>query len=103
MDRTKSLSTGSKIVLGSGVLLFSSLFFTWQQNVQIDFGRAGISMLELDGWDFRGLLIGLMTLTVVAVVVGVHVTDVRVSEDIPWKGAVVALGGSIFALTLLKA
>ena len=57
MDRIKGLSTGSKIVLGCGVLLFFSLFFTWQ-NLQVDFGRAGIATLTLDGWDFWGLLIG---------------------------------------------
>ena len=42
MDRIKSLSTGSKIVLGCGVSLFVSLFFTWQ-NLEVDFGRAGIA------------------------------------------------------------
>jgi len=101
MDRIKSLSTGSKIVLGCGVLLFFSLFFTWQ-NLQIDFGQAGIATIELDGWDFWGLLIGLMTLTVVALVVVVHATEAEVSEDIPWEGVILALGGSILALTLLK-
>ena len=40
MDRIKGLSTGSKIVLGCGMLLFFSLFFTWQ-NLQVDFGPRG--------------------------------------------------------------
>ena len=71
MERIKGLSTGSKIVLGCGMLLFFSLFFTWQ-NLQVDFGRAGIATLELDGWDFWGLLIGLVTLAVVGLVVVVH-------------------------------
>ncbi|MBA2424990.1 MAG: hypothetical protein H0W35_00900 [Actinobacteria bacterium] len=101
MERIKGLSTGSKIVLGCGMLLFFSLFFTWQ-NLQVDFGRAGIATLELDGWDFWGLLIGLVTLAVVGLVVVVHATEVEVSEDIPWEGVLLALGGSIFAVTLLK-
>jgi len=84
MERIKGLSTGSKIVLGCGMLLFFSLFFTWQ-NLQVDFGRAGIATLELDGWDFWGLLIGLVTLAVVGLVVVVHATEVEVSEDIPGK------------------
>ena len=101
MERIKGLSTGSKIVLGCGMLLFFSLFFTWQ-NLQVDFGRAGIATLELDGWDFWGALIGLVTLAVVGLVVVVHATEVEVSEDIPWEGVLLALGGSIFAVTLLK-
>ena len=101
MDRIKGLSTGSKIVLGCGMLLFFSLFFTWQ-NLQVDFGRAGIATLTLDGWDFWGLLIGLVTMTVVTLVVVVHATEIEVSEDVPWEGVMLVLGGAIFALTLLK-
>ena len=101
MDRITSLSTGSKIVLGCGVLLFFSLFFTWQ-NLEVDFGRAGIATLTLDGWDFWGLLIGLLAVGIVSLVVVVHATEVEVSEDIPWEGVMLGLGGSIFGLTLLK-
>ncbi len=101
MDRIKGLSTGSQIVLGCGVLLFFSLFLTWQ-NLQVDFGRAGIDTIRLDGWDVWGLLIGLATLTLVALVVVVHATEVEVSEDIPWEGVMLGLGGSIFGLALLK-
>ncbi len=101
MDRITSLSTGSKIVLGCGVLLFFSLFFTWQ-NLQVDFGRAGIATLTLDGWDFWGLLIGLLTLGLVVLVVVVHATESAVSDEVPWEGVMLMLGGSIFALALLK-
>ena len=101
MDRVKSLSTGSKIVLGCGVFLFFSLFFTWQ-TLEIDFGRAGIATLRLDGWDFWGLLIGLLTLTVVTLVIVVHATEVEVSEDILWEGVVLALASALLGLALLK-
>ncbi len=101
MDRIKGLSTGSKIVLGCGVLLFFSLFFTWQ-NLQVDFGPAGVATLTLDGWDFWGLLIGLVTLGVTTLVVIVHATDVEVSDDVPWEGVMLGLGGAILTLTLLK-
>ena len=90
MNRINGLSTGSKIVLGCGVLLFLSLFFTWQ-NLQVDFGRAGVATLTLDGWDFWGLLIGLLALAVVVLVAIVHATDVEVSDDIPWEGVVLGL------------
>jgi len=101
MDRITSLSTGSKIVLGCGVSLFFSLFVTWQ-NLQVDFGQAGIATLTLDGWDFWGLLIGLLAVGIVALVVVVHATEVEVSEDIPWEGVMLGLGGSSFGLTLLR-
>jgi len=101
MDRIKGLSTGSKIVLGCGILLFFSLFFTWQ-NLQVDFGQAGIATLTLDGWDFWGLLIGLVTLTVITLVVVVHATEVDLSEEIPWEGLILALAGAVFGLAVLK-
>ena len=101
MDRITGLSTGSKIVLGCGVLLFFSLFFTWQ-NLEVDFGRAGIATLTLDGWDLWGLLIGLLALGLVVLVVLVHATESTVSDEVPWEGVMLALGGSILALTLLK-
>ena len=101
MDRIKGLSTGSKIVLGCGILLFFSLFFTWQ-NLQVDFGQAGIATLTLDGWDFWGLLVGLVTLTVITLVVVVHATEVDLSEEIPWEGLILALAGALLGLVLLK-
>ncbi len=101
MDRIKGLSTGSKIVLGCGMLLFFSLFFTWQ-NLQVDFGRAGIATLTLDGWDFWGLLIGLVTMTVVTLVVVVHATEIEVSEDVPWEGVILVLAGALLGLAILK-
>ena len=96
MDRIKGLSTGSKIVLGCGMLLFFSLFFTWQ-NLQVDFGRAGIATLTLDGWDFWGLLIGLVTLAVVTLVFVVHATELEVSEDVPWEGVILVLARRYFS------
>ena len=101
MDRIKGLSTGSKIVLGCGVSLFFSLFFTWQ-NLQVDFGRAGIATLTLDGWDFWGLLIGLVTVAVVTLVFVVHATELEVSEDVPWEGVILGLAGLLLGLTVLK-
>jgi len=101
MDRIKGLPTGSKIILGCGVLLFMSLFLTWQ-NLQVDYGRSGTAVLPQDGWDFWGLLIGLVSLGLVSLVVVVEATDVELSEDVPWEQVVLGVGGFIFGLTLLK-
>ena len=59
MAKFKALSRGSQIVLVAGPLLLLSLFFTWQ-NVEVDYGRAGIATLSLDGWDAWGLLLALL-------------------------------------------
>ena len=59
MANFKALSRGAQIVLVAGPLLFLSLFFTWQ-NVEVDYGRAGVATLPLDGWDAWGLLLALL-------------------------------------------
>ena len=58
MATFKALSRGSQIVLVAGPLLFGSLFFTWQ-NLEVDYGRAGVATISLDGWDAWGLLLAL--------------------------------------------
>jgi hypothetical protein len=101
MDRIKGLATGSKIVLACGVLLFFSLFATWQ-DLQVDYGRAGKAVLPQDGWDLWGLVIGLVILAVVSLVVVVHATDIEVSEDVPWEKVALGLAALLFGLTLVK-
>lgn len=96
-----ALSKGSKLVLASAVLLFFDLFFTWQQ-LEVDFGPAGTARQPLDGWDAWGLLIGLLTLAIVALVIVVRVTDVDVSPDVPWNQIIVWLSGIVFVVTVLK-
>ena len=101
MERFKALSTGPKLLLVATPLLFVSLFFTWQK-LEVDFGRAGRAEAMLDGWDFWGLLIGLLTLGLTALAVVAYLTDVELSEDVPWDRLVLGAGIAILALTLLK-
>jgi hypothetical protein len=101
MERIKALPTGPKLVLVAAPLLFFSLFFTWQR-LEIDFGAAGTAERLLDGWDFWGLLIGLLALGLTALVVVVHVSAVELSEDVPWDRLILGGGLAILALTLLK-
>src|SRR3972149_10488401 len=82
VERIKALPRGTRLVLASGVLLFFDLFFTWQK-LPLDFGRAGRAVAPLDGWDAWGLLIGLLTMALVAPVVIVHLTDLELSPDVP--------------------
>jgi hypothetical protein len=101
MERIKALPTGPRLVLVAAPLLFLSLFFTWQ-SLEIDFGPAGKAEVLLDGWDFWGLLLGLLTLGLTALVVVVHATDAELPETVPWDRLILAGGVAILAITLVK-
>lgn len=101
MAKFKALSRGTQIVLVAGPLLFLSLFFTWQ-NVQVDYGRAGIATLPLDGFDAWGLLLALLVLSSVTLVALTNLTEVEMSSDIPWTTVTFALGVATFLVAVLK-
>jgi hypothetical protein len=101
LERSKDLSLGAKILLAGCTLLFLSLFLTWQR-LEIDFGSAGTGTLVLDGWDLFGLLIGLLTLVLVLLVVVVKVSDLEVSQDVPWEFVALAIAAAILGLVVLK-
>lgn len=101
MQKLKSLSLGSKLVLVSGPLLFVGLFFNWQ-TLQVDYGPAGVAELPQDGWDVWGLLAGLLAIATVTLVVLRRLTEVEMSEEVPWEKLVLALGAAAFALVVLK-
>lgn len=101
MAKFKALSRGTQFVLVAGPLLFLSLFFTWQ-NVRVDYGRAGVANLPLDGWDAWGLLLALLVIATVVLVVLRTFTDVEMSEDVPWPTICFGLGVAVFAVAVLK-
>src|SRR5262245_25239362 len=101
MAKFNALSRGTQLVLVAGPLLFISLFFTWQ-NVAVDYGRAGVAKMPLDGWDAWGLLLALLVLATVTIVVLDEFTDVDMSEDVPWATVTFALGAAAFAVAVLK-
>jgi hypothetical protein len=100
MNTIAALSTGTKLLLGAGVLLFVDLFLTWQQ-VPIDFGRRAEVTQGLDGWDVWGLLIGLLTF---GLLVSVAVKETR--EELPadgrWELATLVVAGLVLAIVVLK-
>ena len=101
MAKFKALSRGTQIVLVAGPLLFLSLFFTWQ-NVEVDYGPAGVAKLPLDGFDAWGLLLALLVLSAVTLVVLTNLTAVEMSGDIPWTKITFALGVATFPVAFLK-
>jgi hypothetical protein len=101
MAKLKALSRGSKIVLVAGPLLLFSLFFTWQ-NVEVDYGPAGVAKLPLDGFDAWGMLLALLVLSAVSLIVLLNLTGVEMSSDIPWTTIIFALGAGTFLVAVLK-
>src|SRR3970282_726073 len=101
MERIKALPRGTKLVLASGVLLFFDLFFTWQK-LPLDFGRAGRAVAPLDGWDAWGLLIGLLTMALLALDSTAHRTALELWPDVPWGLITLGVATAVFVLTVVK-
>lgn len=101
MAKFKALSRGTQIVLVAGPLLFLSLFFTWQ-NVEVDYGSAGVATTPLDGFDAWGLLLALLVLSAIAIVALRNLTEVEMSEDVPWDKLTLGLGVATAGVAVLK-
>ena len=101
MAQFKALTRGTQIVLLAGPLLFGSLFFTWQ-NVEVDYGPAGVATTPLDGFDAWGLLLALLVLSTVTIVALRSLTGVEMSEDLPWDKVTFGLGIATAAVAVLK-
>jgi hypothetical protein len=94
-----SLSTGSKLLLGGASLLFLDLFMTWQK-LPLQFGEK-TAMQSLDAWDFWGLLIGLLTVGVIAAVVFGELND-DLELDSRFELALLVAASLVLALVLVK-
>jgi hypothetical protein len=101
MAKFKALPRGTQIVLVAGPLLVLSLFFTWQ-NVKVDYGPAGVATIPLDGFDAWGLLLALLALTTVTIVALASLTEVQLSDDIPWAKITLAVGVATAAVAVVK-
>ncbi len=101
MAKFKALSRGTQIVLVAGPLLLLSLFFTWQ-NVEVDYGPAGVATASLDGFDAWGLLLALLALSTVTLVTLRNLTDVDMSDDISWEKIAFGLGTATAAVAVVK-
>lgn len=101
MAKFKALPRGAQLVLIAGPLLIISLFFTWQ-NVEVDYGIAGTATVPLDGFDMWGLLIALLTITLIVLVALARLTDVDMSDDVPWETVRLTLGAAVLAIAVVK-
>jgi len=100
MDWFTSLSTGTKLLATSAVLLFVDLFLTWQK-LPLDFGPKTQVTGSLDGWDFWGLLIGLLTLGLIAAVVFGELND-ELELDSRFELAVLVASSLVLAIVVVK-
>jgi hypothetical protein len=101
MAKFKALSRGTQLVLVSGPLLLLSLFFTWQ-HVEVDYGQAGTATIALDGFDAWGLLLALLTCAFVTIVALRALSEVEMSDDLPWSSITLGLGLGVLAVAVLK-
>ena len=101
MARFKALSLGTQLVLVGGPLLLLSLFFTWQ-HVEVDYGQAGVATIALDGFDAWGLLLALLTIALLTIVALRALSDVEMSDGVPWHSITLGLGLGVLAVAVLK-
>jgi hypothetical protein len=101
MATFKGLARGAQLVLAAGPLLFFSLFLTWQ-DVSVDYGRAGVAKMALDGWDAWGGLLALLVGATVVFVALSHVTDVELSDRVTWPTVTLGLGLAVAAVAVVK-
>jgi hypothetical protein len=98
MEQLSGLSTGRKLILGAGLLLLIDTFFHWQSVSIQGLGSYGVS-----GWHgFLGVLIGLMTIAILALVAG-RAFGVAMPDNVPDGLVTLALGGLIPLFALIKA
>jgi len=100
MGRIAALSLGTKLMLASGVLLFFDLFLTWQ-DFDIPFGKRFTVTKSLDGWDAWGLALGLLTLSLLVILI-VRDVDAELSPEVPWNMITTVLGLLVLAVALVK-
>jgi hypothetical protein len=94
-----SLSTGSKLLLGGATLLFLDLFLTWQK-LPLQFGKK-TAIQSLDAWDGWGLLIGLLTLGLIAGVVFGELNE-DLELDSRFELALFGVSSLVLAVTIVK-
>jgi hypothetical protein len=97
MPDLRTLSRGTQVLLAAAILLLIVSFFRWWE---VDLGP--ISVGESAWGDFWGVVMGLLTIVIIAWV-GAQVFGVNLPElPAPERTITLALGASIFVFALLK-
>src|ERR671931_1901948 len=86
MDKVQGLSKGTQLLGASAILRFSDLFLRWQE------ACAGPFCAGQNGWHgFWGIVLGLLTIAVIAWVV-LRVVQPQLLENVPVPEGTLALG-----------
>lgn len=101
MEQLKGLSLGRKLILGAGVLLFVDTFFAWQKVSVHVAGVTDISATANAWHGFWGVLLGLLTISIV-LWVAARAFGVALPADIPDGLATLSLGALIVLFAVLK-
>jgi hypothetical protein len=102
MPDLRTLSTGTKLLLGAGVLLLIDTFLAWQK-VSVEVGGVEIASASRNAWHgFWGVAMGLV-LVALLVWVGLQLANVDISNlNVPERTVTVTLAVLVFVLALLK-
>jgi hypothetical protein len=102
MPDLRTLSTGTKILLGAGVLLLIDTFLAWQK-VSVEVGGVELASASRNAWHgFWGVAMGVVLIALL-VWVGLQVAKVDISAvNVPERTATMVLAGLVFVLALLK-
>jgi hypothetical protein len=102
MPDLRTLSTGTKILLGAGILLLIDTFFAWQE-VSVEVGGVEIASASQNAWNgFWGVVMGL-ALIALLVWVAIQIFEVEMpSLNVPERIVTAVLAGVVFVFALLK-
>jgi hypothetical protein len=101
MEQLQALSLARKLILGGGLLLLIDTFLDWQ-HVSVSYGGQEIASGGQSAWHgFWGVLLGLMTVALVAWVIA-RMFGVQLPEGVPEGLISLVLGGLILLFAVIK-
>ena len=97
----KALSTGTKIILGAGLLLLIDTFLAWQK-VSVEVSGVEVASASQNAWHgFWGVVMGLALIGLL-VWVGLQVANVDINVSLPERTVTAVLAGIVFVFAVLK-
>ena len=101
MEQLQALSTARKLILGGAILLLIDTFLDWQ-HVSVSVGGQELASGGQSAWHgFWGVLIGLMTVALVAWVIA-RMFGVQLPEGVPEGIVALGLSSAIFVFAIIK-
>jgi hypothetical protein len=97
----KALSTGTKVLIASGLLLLIDTFLAWQK-VSVEVSGVEVASASQNAWNgFWGVVMGL-ALVALLVWVGLQIANVDLNLNVPEKTVTMALAGIVLVFAVLK-